>query len=103
MKYYLDDLRSLPPELAQVGYVLVRTGEELIEIIKRDGLGRIEAISFDHDLGDGCSGYEVIKVIEELVIVHGARMPMMSIHSANTVGRKNLLAAISAMSRHKRT
>lgn len=103
MKYYLDDVRPVPVELVKMGYVLVRSGEEMIDIIRREGLLKIEAISFDHDLGEGCSGYDVMKVIEELVIGHGERMPMMTIHSGNVVGRKNLLACISAMARHKRT
>jgi len=63
--------------------------------------GRIEVISFDHDLGEESygTGYDVLKFIEEKVYRFSWEPRMeFRIHSANPVGRKNMQAAIVSIS-----
>lgn len=86
MFIFLDDLRD-PPK----GAVLCRTAAEAIRLVET---GQVARISFDHDLGEGPTSYDVAKRMEELVA--GGRIPMLrwSIHSANPVGRKNIEMAM---------
>lgn len=97
MRLFLDDEREIPPAAHGMGFQIVRSGEALIEILKKTGLKNVEMISFDHDLGEGMTGYDVVKWIEERVRVHGDPLPLIYIHSANSVGRKNIEAAITSM------
>ena len=48
--------------------------------------GGIDFISFDHDLGEKKSGYDIAKYIVEEHIPIGA----FAVHSANPVGAKNI-------------
>lgn len=100
IKIYLDDLR-FPPE--NEGWTIVRTVEETIELLKN---GDVEEISFDHDLGiDEISntvriGMEVLSWLEKEVAINGKVPPTnMQVHSANPVGRDNMLAAIRSINR----
>ena len=93
MKIYLDDVREAPE-----GWILIRTGESLIAILRAQE-GKIEALSLDHDLGEGkMSGYEVLKWMEAQVFLYGYKPPKtILIHSDNPVGRKNMKAAIKSI------
>lgn len=97
MKIYLDDVRDLPEEFDD--WVVVRSAEEALHLIASKGLENIEAISFDHDLGEDCmSGYDLASIIEEMV--YGgefASIPKLFIHSANPVGAKNLIACFNSI------
>jgi hypothetical protein len=90
MRVWLDDVRPIP---AQGFTVHVKTAAEAISLLAS---GQVEAISLDHDLGppEAGTGYEVAKYIEEQAY-HG-KLPKLvwTIHSANTVGRKNMEAAL---------
>jgi hypothetical protein len=85
MKVFLDDLRD-----GLDGFVVVRSGEELISLISS---GVVEFISFDHDLGMGISGYDVACFIERRAVL-GHVVPGWCIHSANIVGRRNISMAM---------
>lgn len=87
---FLDDVRDPPihvPEGFNRWYV-VRTFDDVIELISRDMVG---FISFDHDLGIKETGYDVAKFIESLV-AHCEKFipPEYRIHSANPVGSNNI-------------
>ena len=92
MKLWLDDVRESPNK----GWQCVKTGEEAIELLKQ---GTVDSISFDHDLGDGISGYDVAKWIEEMAAHGGMERIVWRIHSANPVGQKNIEAAMNAADR----
>jgi endogenous inhibitor of DNA gyrase (YacG/DUF329 family) len=105
MNLYLDDVRNPPDD----SWTLVRTAEEARAIIAS---GVVECASLDHDLGecDECAaksttpglfypfscrhrmtGYDLVKWMAE----EGqwpAKKPM--VHSANPVGRANMVATI---------
>lgn len=85
MKLFIDDVRKCPD-----GWILCTTAEQAIDLIWTDG-DYIDEVSFDHDLGEGKSGYDVACFIESLIF-HGRliKIPRWKIHSANPVGRSNI-------------
>lgn len=92
MKVWLDDVREMPSNFD----IHVKTANEAIALLKT---GNVICISLDHDLGDHYAtccgtGYQVAKFIEEKA--HLGTLPKLQwfIHSANPVGRKNMIAAL---------
>ena len=93
-KIWLDDVRPAPKE-----WVWIRTAEDCLLYLEL-WWDDISEISLDHDLGENIkTGYDVAKFIEEQVIVNGKRLPIVRIHSANPVGRKNMEAALISATR----
>jgi len=91
MLLYLDDVRPAPE-----GWTLARTAEEAISLIRG---GSVVMISFDHDLGTELTGYSVSKVIEEGAF-RGTIAPMTwGVHSANSVGRADIVRAMNSAER----
>jgi len=65
----------------------------LEEISYGDGEA-VEALSLDHDLGDGPTGYDLLKTVEQY------RVPLpldVRIHSANPVGRESMEAVLARL------
>jgi Cyclic-phosphate processing Receiver domain len=98
VKVFLDDIRPAP-----AGWVRVRTPEEVIELLRS---GRVEAVSLDFDLGfrgeeERRTGEVVLGWIEERVFRGEADfdLPVITIHSANPVGRQRLQRALDAIER----
>lgn len=99
MKVWLDDWGDPP-----AGWVHVRTPEEAIALLRA---GEVEEISLDHDLGllttEGkeWTGYAVLEWLEREVATGTAAfdIPIISIHSANPVGRKRMEQAIASIGR----
>ncbi|MFH1547263.1 MAG: cyclic-phosphate processing receiver domain-containing protein [bacterium] len=85
MKLYLDDIRKAPE-----GWVPVRTFGDAIQLLEEQ---TVEEMSFDHDLGMGLTGYDVLKWIERKVFEGTYIPPKIWIHTGNPVGRKKMLAA----------
>lgn len=58
----------------------------------------IEFISFDHDLGEDLTGYDVAKVIESHCAYGELKInrDMWAVHSANPVGRRNIKSAMQS-------
>ena len=85
MKCYLfiDDLRIPAPRPRYQLYV-ARTYDEVIRALEQQ---EFDLISFDHDLGEEKTGYDVAKYIvaSNIKIKEGFK-----IHSANPVGRYNI-------------
>lgn len=104
LKLYLDDVRPLPPQYeVDGGWTVVRDPDALVVLIAQHGLGNIDTISFDHDLGEPPmkTGYDVLRLIEQAVYLDTSitEVPEFRIHSANPVGRKNMVAAIKSIHR----
>lgn len=94
MRIYLDDMRSMP-----VGFdVNPKTASECIELLKH---GKVDYISFDHDLGpsEAGTGCDVAKWIEEAAFMRTLDRIDWKIHSANPVGRKNIESAMKSAER----
>lgn len=97
MKVWLDDNRTSPD-----GWVRVYTPEETIALLET---GKVEVLSLDHDLGlpDGPdgerTGYTVAAWVEKAVALNAFEPPIIRIHSANSVGRGRMEAAIASIKR----
>jgi hypothetical protein len=92
MWLFLDDIRMPPSDEWHV----VRSAVVAIELLKT---GKVERISFDHDLGSDISGYHVANFIEQMA-VEGKIAPLdWSVHSANPVGRANIERAMESAER----
>ena len=98
MKVWLDDRRDPPP-----GWVWVQTPDETIALLEA---GSVEELSLDHDLGlwdaNGReqTGYDVLLWIEEQVVLHGFRPPVLAVHSANSGARERMERAIDSIHRY---
>jgi len=96
MRIFLDDLRDAPlfdHFGVPVQWTVIRNVDEAIELVRS---GQVTAISFDHDLGEGKTGYDVALVIEQLA--HDRLIPPIDyyIHSANPVGAGNINEAMKS-------
>lgn len=93
MKVWLDDQRDIfylgSNESPQFD-IHVLKGDHCIQLINAD---LVTYISFDHDLGEGLSGYDVAKHIEQRAY-KGHEPPPYAIHSGNSVGRENIQKAM---------
>jgi hypothetical protein len=92
MKIFLDDLRD-PVDWGHWN-VIARSyndfGQALDKCIRDDD--KVIEIAFDHDLGEGKTGMDCVKLLIEMDIDHGILSSRFAftIHSANPVGRKNM-------------
>ena len=90
---YLDDLRPIPE-----GFDGVRSFDEFVSYITENGLP--DYISFDHDLGEGKSGYDCAKWLVDYCLDHKLDMPGFSVHSQNPVGRENIEGLLVSYKRY---
>lgn len=88
-KLFLDDLRA-PPDGS---WTVARTVRAAQHHISTYGLPLV--MSLDHDLGDGHDAPELLHwLIDRFLdgdLVHGLSTMKIEVHSANPVGRGNLL------------
>lgn len=83
---YIDDIR-LPNNFNNFNTIfVVQTYEEAIDFINNKAQDYQVYISFDHDLGEEKSGYDIAKyLVENQIAIEGFK-----VHSANPVGRMNI-------------
>ncbi len=83
---YIDDIR-LPNNFNNFNTIFVaRTYKEAIDFINNKAQYYQVYISFDHDLGEEKSGYDIAKyLVENQIAIEGFK-----VHSANPVGRMNI-------------
>ena len=90
MKIWLDDIRQAPQ-----GYIHTKSVNQTKEVIlkaEQDGVV-IELLDLDHDLGDYAhDGGDAIKIMDWLV--ERNTLYSIQIHTANPVGRANMLRMI---------
>jgi len=91
MKLWIDDVRPAPS-----GWHRARDGWQAQRILEANWHD-ITAVSFDHDLGDSPTGYDVLVWIERRIFAGWRFTTNLEIHSANPVGRQNMLRAIRAI------
>ena len=85
---YLDDERS---PTTQRNWKIVRSHDEAVAHVREHGVPGY--ISFDHDLGDGKTGYDFVKWLIEMDVEHIHHIPQsfkFNVHSANPVGANNI-------------
>jgi hypothetical protein len=94
---WIDDARNplendwlvFSPIGKDVDVVWVKSYDEFVDYLTRaDRLP--DAICFDHDLGDGKSGYDCAKYLVEFCMDRGLKLPKWNCQSANPVGRENI-------------
>ena len=86
MKVMLDDRKAAPK-----GWKLATTGEEFLEVC---GDGRfVDAVSLDHDLGDGMNGYAVVL---EMLQSWKFWPEIVYVHTMNPAGRDDMVAALQS-------
>lgn len=101
---YLDDERELPHfwevRLKQwnIEYLIFRKAKDLCKYLKDCQNKNIQIfISFDHDLGNCDTGYDVAKFIVENQI----KIAGFTVHSMNPVGAKNIIELLTHYNYHK--
>lgn len=57
------------------------------------------AVCFDHDLGDGPSGFDAAKWLTEYCLDRRLKLPAWSIQSANPIGRENIRSLLNTFVR----
>jgi len=85
MKIYIDDVRPAPE-----GWTLVKTFQELKALLISTVGQEIEEISFDHDLGDGHTGYDMIRWLSGNRNRLKRYPKKTTVHSMNPVGKKRI-------------
>ena len=97
---YLDDVRIPDPQLP---WNIVRSYEAAIEFVLRHGCP--DVISFDHDLGEGKSGYDFAKWLVEMDLDKKIEIPQhfsYIVHSANPVGKENIIGLLESYLRERK-
>lgn len=89
---YLDDLRPTPE-----GFDRVYSYEEFVAFILQNGLP--DFISFDHDLGEGKSGFDCAKWLVGYCLDNDLKLPEFLVHSQNPVGKENIDGLFSNFSK----
>lgn len=123
---FLDDVRLPlqaanygPPELSAMFRLLpwhiVRSYDEFVAIINQ--LGLPEKVSFDHDLADihydpsiwtegfkyhDKTGHDCAKWLVQYCLEHNKDLPEYYCHSANPVGKENILAVLNTYKNFKK-
>lgn len=58
-----------------------------------------DAICFDHDLGEGPSGFDAAKWLTNYCLDKGVRLPAWNIQSANPIGKDNVASLLNSFER----
>ena len=101
---WLDDERD-PTDSQWHGYfpvsrcavVWLKTYSDFVGWISANGLPN--AICFDHDLGEGPSGFDAAKWLTEYCLDHNTALPSWNIQSANPIGRDNIASLLKSYER----
>ena len=89
MRIFLDDERF--PKVEEFD-IITRSYESFEYLLRVLGIRKISYISFDHDLGEGLTGYDCTKLLVQYDIDNNILSPdfTFNVHSANPVGATNM-------------
>lgn len=87
MRVWVDDVRPMPPDFD----IWLRNADTTIRTLRTGG---VTYLSLDHDLGEEKTGYDIAKFIEEAAYKKLLAPMTVVVHSANPVGRKNIMTAL---------
>jgi hypothetical protein len=93
IRVWLDDVRPMPKGFD-------KWCKDAIHTVNVIALSDVDHISFDHDLGEDFTGYDVAKWIEQRTFEGWKFHMTWDIHSSNPVGRKNIEAAMKSAEKH---
>lgn len=94
MYLYLDDLRPTPEN-----YERVYDYDEFVNFSNENGVP--DFISFDHDLGEGKTGFDCAKFVVEFCLDNGISEINFQVHSQNPVGKENIEKLLDNFNRVK--
>lgn len=97
LRLYLDDTRDLPEALARAGYFKLNNPAPLLRYIGGNGLGSLEIISLDNDLGCKIEGRHVLNEIERRTFEFKEFPPVLMVHSANIAARASMQVVIDRL------
>ena len=83
--------------ISQPTVVWVKSFDDFVKWISSNGMPN--AICFDHDLGDGPSGFDAAKWLTEFCLDNDSRIPAWNIQSANPIGKENIIALLKSFER----
>ena len=101
---WLDDERdpaderwhgSFPIKAEQV--IWIKSYQEFTEWIETNGLPA--GVCFDHDLGTKLSGLDAARWLANYCGLQGALLPRWNVHSANPVGKANIISILRSFER----
>lgn len=95
MKLYIDDERPCP-----TGWVLVGDYDTAFYILT-SFRNMITHVSFDHDLGEKKTGYDLICLLETMQEEGDTIPEHLACHSRNPVGRKRIEQVIAVINRRR--
>ena len=95
IKLWVDDVRDAPDE----SWMVARNFDVAIFWLAQRG---VSVVSLDHDLGEEKTGYDIACAMERWMVEGDYDPPEIRIHSANPVGRGNMLRAVEAIERRQR-
>ena len=93
MKIWIDDVRTPPGS----DWRWAKTYWEAVALLDQVSYHgwAIEAISFDHDLGEGLTGYDIALYLAEKVWFERITKPKIAtVHSANPPGHERIQGVI---------
>jgi hypothetical protein len=99
-KLFLDDERFPPGDASS--WCITRDYGSTIAMI--EAFGCPELISFDHDLGEGPSGYDVARWLIETDLNYPGFLPhnfQFTIHSQNPIGAANIKGLLTPYLKQK--
>lgn len=109
---FLDDIRDpswvhwMKLPCPDDGWVVVRSHEEFVSVIERDGLPSF--ISFDHDLDQEgqieaeLTGMDCAKWLVDFCLDNDLLVPEFAVHSQNPPGRANIEGILTSFQKHQR-
>lgn len=83
--YILDEIYSRE-------FIVAKNYDQFVECIDKHGMP--EYVLFDHDLGEDKTGYDCAKYLVDYCIYNKLEFPDFCVHSANPVGRENIIKYI---------
>jgi len=87
MKLWIDDVRPKPDDFD----LEAKTFAHAIKLLRKY---KVTFISFDHDLGEEKSGYDIARWIEEKAFNNEISKINWQVHSANPIGRDRIILAM---------
>lgn len=97
---WLDDIRKPPVDTIDEEYVWVKDFYEFQCWILENGMP--DALDLDHDLGEYRTGYDCLKFCIGTIVGNNLRVPDLKVHSANPVGKENMLKYYENFLKHSK-
>lgn len=94
-KLWIDDIREPPDD----SWMVARNAKSALMTI---ALYKPDIISFDHDLGEEWTGYDIATVILNMVYSGMYDCPEYHVHSANPIGATNIRSCMAQAKRLKK-